>query len=180
MPHRYYSFDMNGYHFIVLDGNNWRGATAVPAGHDGTNGAYWVDDTQKAWLAADLAASRAKTKVVFCHQELHHTPPEGSGEGGDVPFPPVGKETSYVDNGWELRDLLAADGRVLACFFGHKHDDRWTVYGGVDYVTVKALHAGAYAKAWIADKLYVDVVGSDRSYAFDLPPAPTGTVICLP
>ncbi|MBM4081715.1 MAG: metallophosphoesterase, partial [Planctomycetes bacterium] len=134
MPGRYYSFDVKGYHFIVLDGNNARGETAVAAGHDGVEGAYGIDEAQKAWLAKDLAAHREKPKVVFCHQELHHTPVSGSGEGGDAPFPPVGKEHSYVDNGWELRAMFSADGRVLACFFGHKHDNRWTVYGRTHYI----------------------------------------------
>jgi len=166
MPHRYYSFDIKAYHFIVLDGNNPRGNTAVAPGRDGVVGAYWIDDMQKEWLAADLAANREKIKVVFCHEELHHTPVEGSGEGGDVPFPPVGKEHSYVDNGWELREMFAADGEVLVCFFAHKHRNRWTVYGGVNYITLAATHwEGSYAKVTISDKLYVEGAGNQRGYA---------------
>ena len=33
-------------------------------------------------------------------------------------------------NNWEVRKLFAEDGRVLACFFGHKHRNRWTVHDG--------------------------------------------------
>ena len=170
MPGRYYSFDVKECHFIVLDGNNPPKSDASALGHDGVPGAYWIDDAQREWLAKDLAAHRSRVKVVFCHQELHHTRPEGSGEGGDAPFPKVGKDNSYVDNGWQVRELLAQDGNVLACFLGHKHQDRWTVYGGVHYLTLAALHVdGSYAKMTIADKLYVQGVGKQRSFAFDIP-----------
>ena len=169
MPGRHYSFDVKGRHFIVLDGNNFRGETAVPPGRDGVEGAYWIDDAQKAWLAADLAANRGKIKVVFCHEELHHTPPEGSGQGGDVPFPPVGKEVSYVDNGWELREMFEADGNVAAVFAAHKHRSRWTVYGGVNYVTLAALHWGcSYARVTLSDRLCIEGAGGQRNYALPL------------
>ena len=169
MPARYYSLDLKGYHFLVLDGNNRRARTAVAPGRDGVRGGYWIDDSQKAWVASDLAANRGKPKVVFCHEELHHTPVEGSGEGGDAPFPPVGKQTSYVDNGWELRELFQADGRVLACFSGHKHESRWTVYGGTHYLTLAATHrGGSYAKVTLAGSLTIEGVGSQRSYKIPL------------
>jgi hypothetical protein len=163
MPHRYYSFDIKDYHFIVLDANNARG-TAAP-GHDGIAGGYYIDDRQMAWLRKDLASHRGKITAVFCHKELHHTPPEGSTEGGDAPFPPVGKEGSYVDNGWQLRELFTAHGSVLVCFAGHKHRNRWTVHGGVHYITLAATHwGGSYAKVTIADKLYIQGHANQRDY----------------
>jgi len=163
MPHRYYSFDINECHFIVLDANNARG-TVVP-GHHGIAGGYYIDDPQIVWLREDLASHRGKTTVVFSHQELHHTPPEGSGEGGDVPFPPVGKEGSYVDNGWQLREIFSAHGSVLACFAGHKHRNRWTIHGGVHYITLAATHwGGSYAKVTLSDKLYVQGHANQRDY----------------
>jgi len=169
MPHRYYSFEVNGCLFIVLDGNNPRGPTAAPAGRDGVAGAYWIDDTQKAWVAAVLAAHRDKRKIVFCHQELHHTPVAGSGHGGDVPFEAVGKPASYVDNGWELRKLFAEDGKVLACFFGHRHRNRWTVYDGVHYITLAALHwEGSFAKVTIGDQLLIEGGAKQKSYTLPI------------
>jgi hypothetical protein len=168
MPGRYYSFDVNGYHMIVLDGNNQRDAQAPPPGHDGVEGAYYLDSSQLAWLAADLQANRQKPKIVFVHEELHHTPPEGSGEGGDVPFPPVGKEKSYIDNGWQVRDLFNADGKVLVCFAGHKHENRWTVYGNTNYVTLAANHVeNSYALVTVtSDALTIVGAGAQRSYRF--------------
>ena len=165
MPHRYYSFDVNGYHFIVLDGNNESDDSTPKLGHDGVVGGYFIDDVQKEWLAKDLADNSGKIKVVFCHEELHHTQPEGSGEGGNVPFTPAGNEGSYVDNGWQLRNMFKADGMVLVCFSGHKHVNRWTVYGGVNYITLAATHReGSNAKVTISDKLYLEGHGNQRNY----------------
>jgi 3',5'-cyclic AMP phosphodiesterase CpdA len=172
LPGRYYSFDVRGCHFIVLDANNAPDAAAPARGRDGVAGGYYVDERQTAWLEKDLAASQGRTKVVFCHQELHHTPPEGSGEGGDVPFPAVGKEGSYVDNGWQLRDLFSADGSVLVCFAGHKHRNRWTVHGGVNYITLAATHwGGSYAKITISEKLHIEGHANQRSYTIPRPAA---------
>ena len=117
------------------------------------------------WILHDASA-----KVVFCHEELHHTRPEGSGQGGDVPFPPVGKEVSYVDNGWELREMFEADGNVAAVFAGHKHRSRWTVYGGVNYVTLAALHwECSYARVTLSERLHIEGVGGQRNYTLPLP-----------
>ena len=171
-PHRYFSFDVKRYHFIVLDGNNDPTVMQdVPRGHDhGIKGGYCIDRKQLAWLADDLAANHGKTKVVFCHEELHLTPPQGSGEGGDVPFPQVGKAYSYVDNGWQVRDMLTSDGEVLACFFGHKHRNRWAVYGGVNYITLAATHwNGSYSQVIISDKLYIKGAAEQRSYSLPVP-----------
>ena len=167
MSHRFYSFDVRGVHFIVLDGNNPPDVSAR-RGKDGVVGAYWIDTAQQEWLAEDLARHRSRPKIVFCHEELHHTPPEGSGAGGDVPFSPVGKETSYVDNGWQIRRLLAEDGGVVACFFGHKHRNRWTVYDKTHYITLAATHWNAsFAAVTIGDHLTIQGFGGQRSY--DLP-----------
>ncbi|MBM81661.1 MAG: hypothetical protein CMJ78_13865 [Planctomycetaceae bacterium] len=168
-PHRYYSFDVRGFHFVVLDGNNPPDSLA-PRGKDGIVGGYWIDDTQKAWLEKDLAKNRQKPKIVFCHEELHHTPERGSGQGGDTPFEAVGKQTSYVDNGWEIRKLFAEDGRVLACFFGHKHRNRWTVYDDTNYITLAATHwKCSFAQVEIADTLSIKGFGGQRSYQLPLP-----------
>ena len=168
-PHRYYSFDVRGIHVIVLDANNAPGKEAPRKGHDGVEGGYYVDAVQQRWLRKTLADNRAKPKLVFCHEELHHTPVKGSGEGGDTPFPAVGKETSYVDNGWKIRQLFADDGKVMACFFGHKHRSRWTVYGGTHYITMAATHwKASFAQVTVADQLLIEGIGGQKSYRLPL------------
>jgi len=154
---------------IVLDANNAPGKEAPRKGHDGVEGGYYVDAVQQRWLRKTLADNRAKAKLVFCHEELHHTPVEGSGEGGDTPFPAVGKETSYVDNGWKIRQLFADDGKVMACFFGHKHRSRWTVYGGTHYITMAATHwKASFARVTVADQLLIEGVGGQKTYQLPL------------
>ncbi len=173
--HRYYSFDVRDFHFIVLDGNNAADKSSPPRGKDGLVGGYWIDAMQKEWLAEDLAKNRQKPKIVFCHEELHHTPLGGSGQGGDTPFVAVGKQHSYIDNGWEVRKLFAEDGRVLACFFGHKHRNRWTVYDGAHYITMAATHwKCSFAEITIGDTLDIRGFGGQRSYQLPLPKWVTG------
>ena len=168
-PHRYYSFDAVGIHVIILDANNAPDESSPDRGHDGVVGGYFIDSGQKRWLKGDLAKHRQQPKVVFCHEELHHTPVEGSGEGGDAPFPPVGKETSYVDNGWQIRDMFAEDGKVLACFFGHKHRSRWTMYSGTHYITMAATHYQAsFSNMTISDRLVIQGFGGQKSYNLPL------------
>jgi 3',5'-cyclic AMP phosphodiesterase CpdA len=168
MPGRYYSFEVKGARFIVLDGHSARPEASTDVGHDGVEGAYWIDDAQMDWVARELEAHREAVKVVFCHEELHHTPLAGSGQGGSVPFPSVGKERSYVDNGWELRRLFEADGKVAAAFAAHKHRSRWTVYGGVHYLTLAALHwRESLAKVTLSDRLVIE--GAGGQWGFDLP-----------
>jgi hypothetical protein len=174
-PNRYYSFDVRDFHFIVLDGNNAADKSSPPRGKDGLAGGYWVDATQKEWLAEDLKKNQQKPKIVFCHEELHHTPVGGSGQGGDTPFVAVGKQTSYIDNGWEIRKLFAEDGQVLACFFGHKHRNRWTVYDGTNYITMAATHwKCSFAEITIGDTLDVRGFGGQQSYQLPLPKWATG------
>ena len=48
------------------------------------------------------------------------------------------------------------------------HRNRWTVYGGVDYITIPATHyLGSHARVTISDKMYIDAFGSERSYVLD-------------
>ena len=170
IPNRYYAFDVRGFHFIVLDGNNRPDASAAVRGRDGVIGAYWIDDEQRKWLTEDLIKNQQKPKIVFCHEELHHTPSEGSGEGGDAPFAPVGKQHSYVDNGWEIRSLFTNDGHVVACFFGHNHRNRWTMYAGTHYITLAATHwERSFAMVTISDRLNIRGFGGQRSYDLALP-----------
>ena len=170
MPGRFFSTDIHGFHLIILDGNNAKDESSPKPGHDGLVGGYWIDAAQKKWLAADLEKHRKMPKLVFCHEELHHTPEKGSGQGGDTPFRPVGKQNSYVDNGWEIRRMFAEDGHVLACFHGHKHRSRWTVYDQTNYITMAATHYEAsFAAITIDDALVIQGFGKQRTYRLPLP-----------
>lgn len=119
----YYSFDQSGVHVVILD-----------AQYDKNENDYehiaWmvqglVPTVELDWLRADLAASDLPT-VVFIHQPL-----DSDFEllaGG----PPV-------FNHLAVRDVLAADGDVIAVFSGHDHDAGYTEIDGIHYLTIAAM-----------------------------------------
>jgi len=115
MPGRHYSFDRQGLHFIVLDGND----------SGGTSGGYarFIGPEQLEWLRADLEANPLPT-VVFVHQPLD------SSDG--------------VDNRAEVRGVLESAGRleghpgVIAVFAGHSHVDYSRLVEGIYYTLVNS------------------------------------------
>lgn len=63
----FYSFDAGPVHFVSLDTNR---AFAIAAATD--------LEEQAAWLKQDLQTSDKPWKVVFCHVQLHSSPPHGN------------------------------------------------------------------------------------------------------
>ncbi len=172
MPHRYFGTTIHGWRLILLDGNNSRDTQADDA-RDGVRGAYWIDQLQLDWLRQELREHSNQPTVVFCHQELHHTEGRGSGQGGWKPFPQFHKDGSYCGNGWQVRDLLSAHGRVAAVFHGHYHMNRWTVYDGIHYITLDNFHGDgglnhAVASFW-PDRMVIKGIGNQASFDVPLP-----------
>jgi predicted phosphodiesterase len=122
-PKSYYSFDVAGYHFIVLD------ACFRSDGEPyGRKNFEWTDANIPAaeveWLGSDLEKTPHKT-VAFIHQRL------------DV-------EGSYgVKNAAEVRRVLEKSGKVLAVFQGHHHRNDLKEVGGIHYCTLSAMVEGA-------------------------------------
>jgi hypothetical protein len=119
----YYSFDVRGLHFIVLDAN-YR-----PDGSDYDHGNFdWTNaniPTQELdWLQRDLARGSGDV-VVFVHQRL-----DGAG--------PV-----FVKNAPQVRQILHASDRVLAVFQGHDHEGDYRQLDGIPYYTLKAVVEGS-------------------------------------
>ena len=98
-PH--YSFDVGGFHFVVLDACFRSDGQAY-----GRENFEWTDanipNEQVEWLRADLKAAIGKT-IVFAHQRL------------DV------KNAYGVKNAELVRKVLEESGKVLAVFQGHSH-----------------------------------------------------------
>ena len=100
MPGRYYSFDLKGVHFVVLDGNDPGGTSSGYARYIGTD--------QIAWLRKDLDNTDLPT-VLFSHQ----------------PLDPI----AGIENHGQIRAVLeqinlkAGRRKVAACFAGHSHLD---------------------------------------------------------
>lgn len=119
----FYSFDVKGYHFVVLDAC-FR-SDGKPYGRGNFD---WTDSNISAaeveWLSADLKQTAHKT-VVFVHQRLDVEPPLG------------------VKNAPEVRKVLEASGKVLAVLQGHEHQGGYQEIGGVRYCTLKAMIEGS-------------------------------------
>jgi predicted phosphodiesterase len=125
MPASYYSFDKNGFHFIVLNGNEFA---------EGTEKGYPrnISYKQLNWLQNDLTKTEKKT-VVFVHQSLF--------------------DSHGIINQDTVRNILAeqftTDGKnkVLVCFNGHSHIDAAKEIGGVWYVAINSM-----SYFWIGEK----------------------------
>lgn len=155
MEARHYSFDLGGYHFIVLDRNNLKTSDGfVPYGR----GNYFgrpaerghADAAQLEWLAADLATTTRPT-VVFVHQGLGM-------QDGPYPDADPRKSIEAVLQGAERRPGVKT---VVACFCGHHHIDRYNEKNGIHYVWMNS--ASYY---WVGEKYGRMAPYRDALFAF--------------
>ncbi|QDV85641.1 metallophosphoesterase family protein [Planctomycetes bacterium TBK1r] len=119
----YYSFDRQGFHFVVLD-SCFR-ADGQPYGRKNFQ---WTDanvpQEELEWLAADLAGTDNQT-IVFAHQRLDVSNNHG------------------VKNNADVRKILEASGNVLAVFQGHSHQNDLKEIHGIHYCTLVAMVEGS-------------------------------------
>ena len=114
---KYYSFDVGGYHFVVLDGNDR---------HEGAAGGYprYIGPEQARWLKDDLKSTELPT-ILFSHQSLENN--------------------NGLENGDEIRSILEkaneqADFRkVIASFSGHHHTDFHKEIAGIHYIQINSM-----------------------------------------
>lgn len=119
----FYSFDVGGCHFIVLD-SCFR-SDGKPYGRKNST---WTDanvpDHELEWLAADLKET-GNPVIVFAHQRLDES----------------GRHA--VKNAPEVRRVLESSGNVLAVLQGHSHQNDHQQIGGIHYATLVAMVEGA-------------------------------------
>jgi predicted phosphodiesterase len=120
---KYYSFDFNGIHLVILDANYRADGTDYNHGNFDWTDAN-IPPTELNWLRQDLAAACGPT-IVFTHQLL-----DGTG--------PV-----YINNAAEVRQILEQSGKVSAVFQGHHHSGSYSLIEGIHYYTLKAMVEGA-------------------------------------
>lgn len=136
MKKPYYSFDQGAFHFIVLDANYYKEDEQFISYKNGNyyshpNSRALIPDAQLNWLKDDLT-STDKFTIVFSHQSLEH--PEGI------------KNRKKV---WEIfAEANRINKKVIACFCGHDHEDRYTEIDGVHYI---GLNSTSYA--WVGEKM---------------------------
>jgi len=131
MNSSYYSFDKNGFHFIVLDGNDKKDPEA--RGYK-----QFIGQPQIAWLRADLARTTHPV-VIFSHQGLTLYQSED--------------ETYGVENWKEIQQILTKHNqthpgrKVVACFNGHTHYDDAIQIDGIWYITITSM-----SYHWLGEK----------------------------
>ncbi len=158
----YYSFDLNGLRFIVLDAN-YR-ADGVDYDHGNFD---WTDanvpSAELAWLERELTEATGPV-IVFIHQLLDGT--------GSV----------YVKNAGEIRHVLQASGKVLAVFQGHHHPGSYSNIEGIHYYTLRGLIEGtgsennSYAIAEVHPDGAITVTGYRKAESRRLAPNPAHVV----
>ncbi len=131
---RYRSFDMAGWHFVVLDSTH-----PDPAN---TN-AYIarLDDEQFEWLAGDLASTKLPT-LILSHMPILTVTTLVQGEAVDEFERLVKPNLMHVDCR-RLLALFAKHPHVKLCLSGHIHELDRVDFNGVSY-----LCNGAVSGAW--------------------------------
>ena len=142
----FYSFDVKGFHLIVLDGC-FR-SDGEPYGRKNFE---WTDShlpqDELNWLAADLKSAQRPT-IVFIHQRL-----DVAGHYG-------------VKNAPKVRQILERSGNVLAVFQGHNHKNDYQELGGIHYCTLSAMVEGSGNKNNAFANVSVDEQGNIRVQGF--------------
>ncbi len=115
----YFSFDHNGFHFIVLDPNFHQD------GRPHHKGDFpWYDANlpkeQWNWFLSDLAKTKFPT-MVFSHFPLYHFVKEAA--------------VFHLANYERAQRIMEQSGRVVACFHGHTHEENYTEVNGIHYCT---------------------------------------------
>lgn len=136
----YYSFDVKGFHCIVLD------ACFDSAGAGYNSGHYKWHDTnipgeELSWLRSDLRETRSPA-LVFIHQRL-----DGSGQ-------------YFVKNASRVRHMLRHHHRVKAVFQGHYHEGGFGCINGIPYYTLKSLIEGNSKEGYNYALVEVDEAGN--------------------
>jgi len=129
MPSQYYSFDFGSYHVVVFDRNNLKAEEGyIPYGEanfyvdDSLRG--YADDAQLAWLQDDLSKSSLPV-VLFVHQGL----------GLPTSMPEASR---IIESILEEHNRKVEYTKVVACFCGHHHIDRYTLKNGIHYLWINS------------------------------------------
>lgn len=152
----YYSFDVRGVHFVVLDAEFAENGSDLARTYTGVAG--FIPPAELVWLSEDLAGSDRPT-IVFVHQMLD----EYIEEWG----------RSLIANQREVQAVLSADPEVVAVLQGHAHAFRHSEVGGVHYLTFAALVDQETPPSWAlvtvdpaARTVTIDGTGEQPSLGF--------------
>jgi predicted phosphodiesterase len=137
MPERYYSFDHDGFHFVVMDRNFLKKDDGTLVDYNTSNWGplpspkrSFTDTPQLEWLKADLAKAQNPI-IVFMHQPVFLS---------DF-FLELGNAEDILKIFDEANFNAEKDkthNKVAAVFMGHDHDDRHGERNGVHYFIINS------------------------------------------
>lgn len=116
---KYYAFDVNGYHFVILNANEEK-AIAKYTGPSGL-----ISEAQKNWLEKDLAETKLPV-LVFCHQGIDN----------DADGVSQGNLTRVI---FDRANTNAGFKKVQMVFSGHHHQDYYNIINGIHYVQINSM-----------------------------------------
>jgi predicted phosphodiesterase len=120
----YYSFNQNGLHFVVLDGNFTKEGKAYDHGNFSWEDAF-IPENEVNWIKDDLKLNQLPV-IVFIHQMLDDSK----------------SKTLSVGNAADVRQILEQSGKVLCVFQGHVHEERYNMINNIHYFSVNAVIEG--------------------------------------
>lgn len=120
----YYSFNKNGLHFIVLDGNYTKDGVSYDHGNFSWDEANIPKD-ELDWLKDDLKQNQLPS-IVFIHQMLDESK----------------NAKQAVQNAPEVRQILEQSEKVICVLQGHVHEERYNLINGIHYYSVNAMIDG--------------------------------------
>jgi hypothetical protein len=127
MPAAYYSFDVGGYHGVVLDPNYIYSDDKFLDYEKGNYFSFYgkisyINDEQCDWLANDLQNTNLPT-FLFSHQGLD----------GSIP------NRATVRQILEHENERCGFRKILGCFNGHYHNDFCRVNNGIHYFGINSV-----------------------------------------
>lgn len=136
LDNSYYSFDMNGWHFVMLDSiyevETEHGPSYVPR----------LGEEQLQWLRQDLGANHGKPTVAVIHIAAFCN--IGQIEG-NTEMPSM--HGRVIQDGRKLREILERHG-VKAVLQGHMHMIEDYFYNDVWYITSQSVSAAWWGGNW--------------------------------
>ncbi|MBS3788319.1 metallophosphoesterase, partial [Candidatus Bipolaricaulota bacterium] len=133
MEHYYKSFDVSGYHFLILN-VQYDPSSGENKDQDFGYTAGYLPHKEQDWLKKDLNSTEKPT-IVLVHQRL------------DV------QNNKNVKNAPEVRRIFGQSEQVIGVFQGHVHKNTRKKLNGTHYITLEALADASNESAWAKVKL---------------------------
>jgi 3',5'-cyclic AMP phosphodiesterase CpdA len=121
MPGPYYSFDIKGWHFIVLYGSD-----EVLPGIRGDGYPRYIGKKQRLWLMDDLEKTKLPV-ILFCHQ------------GADLDTDAGLIEGTYIRRILEKANEKAGWNKARLVLSGHHHRDYHNNFNNIHYVQINSM-----------------------------------------